>query len=119
MFINVSNHHSSNWSQKQIKAAEQYGAIVDIPFPNVSPYSTKEEIENLALKYLKKILEFDQPTVMIQGEFSFTYALVNLCKQKKIHTVTSCSERKVKEYTDRNGITHKMSYFDFVGFRSY
>ncbi len=59
MFINVSNHHSSKWSFKQTEAAKEYGTIVDIPFPNVSPYYTKEEVENLANEYLKKILEFE------------------------------------------------------------
>lgn len=119
MFINVSNHNSLNWSSKQIEATKPYGSIIDIPFPNVSPYYTKEEVENLAKEYLKKILEYKDPIVMIQGEFSFTYALVNLCKEKNIQTVTSCSERKVDEYMDQDGITHKKSHFDFVCFRPY
>lgn len=35
MFINHTNHKSTDWSTEQIAATRAYGAIVDMPFPNI------------------------------------------------------------------------------------
>ena len=35
MFVNLSNHPSSNWTPEQISAAG--GNVVDLPFPQVLP----------------------------------------------------------------------------------
>lgn len=119
MFVNLSNHRSKNWSEKQIEAAREYGEIIDIPFPNVDPYWSEKEIDDLVEVYLKKILGIYNPVVMIQGEFSFTYKLINRCKEYNIKVVTSCSKRKSSEYKDKQGITHKESLFEFIQFREY
>lgn len=37
VFINCSNHPSERWSREQKQAAEGYGEIVDLPFPEVDP----------------------------------------------------------------------------------
>ena len=55
---------------------------------------------------------------MCQGEFGLTYQVVTLLKQKDIHTVYSCSERKTIEKKPDNG-TVKTSEFCFVRFREY
>lgn len=46
MFINLSNHTSTRWSEAQKEAARQYGEIVDMPFSAVSPHISSEELMN-------------------------------------------------------------------------
>lgn len=48
IFINFSNHPSGRWDVKQKKASEQYGRIVDIPFPMVPAQASQEEVGILA-----------------------------------------------------------------------
>ena len=52
MFINLSNHALQNWSLKQKEEAEKYGELIDLPFPNISPYADSVEIDRLVEKYL-------------------------------------------------------------------
>lgn len=53
MFINVSNHPSSKWSQAQKDAAG--GEILDIPFPNINPRASTWEVEAMASEFEKRI----------------------------------------------------------------
>ena len=118
MFINLSNHPSQLWNKKQREAALQFGQIVDLPFPSISPYANGNDIDVLVMKYFDIIKQYDHPIVMLQGEFVFTYRLVLKLKENLITVVASCSERKVKEYVV-NCRTKKVVDFEFVGFREY
>lgn len=119
MFVNVSNHPSALWNEKQLNSACQYGEITDIPFPNVSPVAQKEEIEALAEKIMVKILSLNPDCVMCVGEFTLTYALVSRLKSRGIKTVAACAERKTTESVDEKGRSVKTSIMDFVCFREY
>ena len=57
MFINYTNHKSSGWGEKQKAAAEKYGEIIDLDFPNVSPEWSEEELYQLADQECGKILD--------------------------------------------------------------
>lgn len=119
MFLNISNHKSENWSVNQINEAEKYGKIIDIPFPAVNPRESDEYMDDLVDEYYQKVMEYEKPTVMVQGEFVFTYRFVNQLKQAGIKVVASCSERRVTEEIDENGCTIRRSQFEFVKFREY
>ena len=119
MFINLSNHASDKWSEIQIKKAMEYGEIIDIPFPKVDPYRDSEYIDELVETYYEKIREFDTPVVMLQGEYLFTYRLVNKLKAAGIKVLAGCSERRTIEYVDDNGFTARKSEFEFVDFKEY
>ena len=119
MFLNISNHKSENWSVNQINEAEKYGKIIDIPFTAVNPRESDEYMDDLVDEYYQKVMEYEKPTVMVQGEFVFTYRLVNQLKQAGIKVVASCSERRVTEEIDENGCTIRRSQFEFVKFREY
>lgn len=119
MFLNISNHKSENWSVNQINEAEKYGKIIDIPFPAVNPRESDEYMDDLVDEYYQKVMEYEKTTVMVQGEFVFTYRLVNQLKQAGIKVVASCSERRVTEEIDENGCTIRRSQFEFVKFREY
>lgn len=118
MFVNLSNHSSKNWSNKQLVEANKYGDIYDITFPVVNPNGSKEYIEKMANDYLKSILELKPDCVMCQGEFCFSYAMINLLKEHNIKVVAACSERKTIEKVE-DGKSQKLSVFEFVQFREY
>ena len=119
MLINLSNHPSDKWSEKQLICASEYGEVIDLPFPSVDPHGTSQYIDDLVQAYFDRIMEFKDPVVMLQGEYLFTYRLINKLKAAGIKVLASCSERRTIEYTDENGYTSRKSEFEFVSFKEY
>ena len=117
LFINLSNHPSSMWGEKQKKAARGFGEIVDIPFPQVPASASETEITALADKYFEKVRALAPACVMCAGEFCLCYKLFSRFIDAGIKTVTACSERVAVEKTAADGTTHKEVTFDFVQFR--
>ena len=127
MLINLSNHPSENWSEKQKQAAlVQYKEIVDLPFPQIAPEATIEDVLELAKKYAEKakgilgytdVKTFDTETnaVHIMGEMTFTHNVVRFLDENVIPCVASTTKRTVKE--EAKG--QKTSVFEFVQFRAY
>jgi len=116
MLINLTNHPLDKWDTAQQKLAEKiYGEIVDIPFPNIPPEADELYIENLAKKYLQKILEYKPQAVHVQGEFTFTYKVVSLIRQQNIKCLASTTERLMTENEDGS----RTYNFKFVRFREY
>ena len=124
MLINLSNHPSDQWSERQRREAEtRYGSIFDIPFPAVDPEATEEEILALAADYFVRVTgsldscaaEPRPHAVHIQGEFTLVYALVSLLQDAGITCLASTTRRVVEEREDGS----KISHFDFVKFREY
>lgn len=121
IFVNYSNHLSTNWDAKQIEAAQLFGRIVDIAFPAVDPNANEEDIEQLADDAVGKILCLDEPVaaVMVQGEYALTYAVVDRLISHGITVLTACTERNVTEHVDAAGNRVRESAFRFVRFREY
>ena len=118
-FINLSNHPSDKWSDEQLVAGKEYGEIIDIQFPAIDPNISNQEMNILVDEYYNLIQEYDHPVVMIQGEFVFTYRMVNKLKRNGIKAVTSCTARIVTEKFQADGTLEKTSLFRFVCFREY
>lgn len=115
MFINLSNHPSIGWSKEQLEAAQQYGEIVDLSFPNVEPSFTTKNVNELADVIVEGIKDLDAtPVVHVMGEMTFIYAIVTRLKALDITCVASTTERIVQE---ENG--KRISEFKFVQFREY
>jgi len=117
LFLNLSNHPSEQWSDKQLAAALKYGDIEDMEFPAIPPGATGEELMNFAEKTAEEILQKAENadiTVHVMGEMTFTYRLVSLLKAEGITCVASTTERIVEE---KDGL--KTSEFRFVKFREY
>jgi hypothetical protein len=123
IFINLSNHPSSGWGREQLAAAQQIGVVKDLPFPAVDPEIDETEICRLAEDYYKKIedlsRDFDKVTVLLEGEYTFTYALTSLLKSNGIDVISACSRREVIETMDSKGDYERMSKFRFIRFRKY
>jgi hypothetical protein len=121
MLINLSNHPSSNWEDKQIKEAEgAFGSVVDLAFPTVPPNANILFIIKLADEYFIKCVDLlnkstdSNNAVHIMGEMTFSFALVNRLIKTNIVCVASTSERNVSESNNT-----KISKFGFVRFREY
>ena len=119
IFINHTNHPSAKWSVEQKTAAEIFGKIVDIPFPDVPPSFNTEEIHELVLNKLQEILELAPVAVLCQGEFNYTVAMAEELKKRGITVMAATSERIVSEVIESDGSTKRVSVFNFVRFRPY
>ena len=119
IFINHTNHPSKRWDAEQTAAAQTYGEIIDMPFPSVNPLSTAEEICELVEVQLKKILELEPVAVLCQGEFNYTFALVERLKNSGVKVMAATSERITDEEILSDGTTRQVSTFRFVQFREY
>lgn len=128
MFINISNHPTAKWGEKQLAAAHelnqsidpngQASTIVDIPFPNVRATADNTDIEILAFNLFHPILETyrsRETVVHVMGEMSLTYALVRRFLTHGFMAVASTTERTVVENPDGT----KLTTFNFVQFRHY
>lgn len=126
IFINLTNHPSSKWSDEQVNAAKKlfcYGdsdvEIVDIPFPQIDPNIGSNQIHELVNEYVSKIadytLKYVNCIVHVMGEMTFTYNIVKELMNNGIVCVASTTDRIVEE--DENGV--KKSIFKFNQFRKY
>ena len=118
MFINLSNHNSSNWSEEQRMAAAKFGEIIDMDFPILTPTATSDEVSSLAERYAVEILSrplSSSDAVHIMGEMTFTYALVKRLRQQGIKCLASTTQRIKQALPDGTFI----SEFRFQTFRPY
>lgn len=119
VFINVSNHPSSDWQTDQLDAAYKVGMVYDIPFPAIPPDWDTQKVALLVDVYkekIKKLLpEPDGVSVIhVMGESVFTFMLVSSLLHECYTVVASTTERVVSYEGER-----KISTFKFVRFRSY
>ena len=117
LFINFSNHPSEGWGEVQMAQAKRYGQVVDLPFPQVDPLMTSEQVRSLAGECVKDILDMGDPatmTVHVMGEMTLVFHVVTSLQKLGVHCVVSTTERIATE-TDFT----KVSEFRFVTFRDY
>lgn len=119
MLINLTNHPSVRWSDKQKAAAKVYGEIVDMPFPVIDEAGDEKYIATLADEYLNKIVNLSDTqsvVVHLMGEQTFSYALIKRLREHGITCVASTTKRIVKEE-----VPGKKSevIFQFERFRAY
>lgn len=95
-------------------AARSYGEIVDIPFPNVNPHSSEDDVKKLGKQYCDEILRYQPEAVLCQGEFTLAVDVIRRLEAAGVRVVAACSERVV---TEEDGV--KKSIFRFVRFRAY
>jgi hypothetical protein len=115
MFVNLSNHPSRSWSQRQRDAAIALGGeIADQLFPEVAPEADLPFVEDLADEVLASLPELPQ-VAMVQGEFVLTAALVARLQARGVLVVAATTRRTVHELPDGRQVVA----FDFVRFRPY
>ncbi len=119
MLINLTNHPSSRWCEKQKAAAEVYGEIVDLPFPVIDETGDETYIKELVEEYFQRIMKLSEGRevfVHLMGEMTFSFALVALLLRNGVVCLASTTKRIVK--TDAMG-TNKEVVFQFERFRRF
>ena len=126
MLINLTNHPYENWSGEQKQAAaDRFGGVMDMPFPAVAACLDEDALLELAEAFVQSVLACRQQygdediAVLVQGEFTLTYALVSRLMKLNIPCYAACSDREVVETVDISGITRKTAVFRFSRFRKY
>lgn len=119
--INLSNHSSENWGEKQKTAAALWccGHVVDMPFPQIPPSATEFEVAELAEKYFKEIKMSGCNTVHLMGEMTFVVSLILRLRDAGYEVIASTTERKAVEKTKADGSVEKTAVFEFIKFRAY
>jgi hypothetical protein len=116
MLLNLSNHPSAQWPEKQIQAAKQiYGSVHDIPHPEIDPAATADDVLKLAETFYTTIRELDPDAIHIMGEHSFCHALIPMLQKVGYPCICSTTRRSVEHISD----TEVRRKFEFVQFRSY
>lgn len=118
LLINISNHPHNLWNEKQLRSAEEYGDIVELPFPDIHPLWNEEDIEQLSDEYNERVKAMGSPaqlTVHLMGEMTFCYSLLRKLQQRGIRCIASCAQRNVTETPE--GV--KQVVFEFERFREY
>ena len=118
LLVNFSNHPLASWEDEQIKAAKEYGELVDVPFPAIDPEADEKHIESLADQYTEQLLTYAKDyrlTVHIMGEMTFVYRVVSLLIEQGVTCIASTTERDAEITNDGR----KISDFQFVKFRRY
>lgn len=118
-FINYTNHPSVNWSEAQRQAAQLYGEIMDMDFPEIEPQWDEEQVASLACQQAEEIIAQKPVAVLVQGEFTFSYALISLLLQAGIRVLAACSQRCTESVINEKQETIRRSVFKFVRFRQY
>ncbi len=122
ILVNLSNHASVNWGNEQKNGWDE---IIDVPFPNIPADADEEQVWKLSRSVLDEIdriiKEKGKIYLMLQGEFSFCYAmfirLLSLMDFEKVILVVPTTERIVKEEITPSGEVKKTSTFKFVRWR--
>ncbi len=121
MLINISNHPSNQWSEKQFKSAiKKFKSVYDLAFPHISPNANSNQVKIKARKYYEIILKLLKSSkdksnaVHLMGELTFVFHLTQMLKKKNIKVIASTTDRIVEE---NNG--KKIVIFNFVRFREY
>lgn len=120
VFINLTNHPSSSWNVEQLKKAQEFGEIIDIPFPIIDETQNESFIDNLVSDYVSKIMDITlnmkrKTTVHVMGEMTFTYSIVERLKKLRCTCVASTTKRIVEDLPDGT----KKATFAFARFREY
>lgn len=119
IFVNHTNHPSARWSAEQVAASQLYGEIKDVPFPAINPRASSDDIKELVEENLEKILALNPRAVLCQGEFNYTFALVERLKAAGVVVLAATSERVATVEILPDGSARQSSIFKFVMFREY
>lgn len=120
MFLNITNHPVSEWPQKQIDFVhEKYGEIVEIPYPQINPTWTNEDIRRAVTELADQIDEMHPSAILVMGEFSLIFQMIDCLLQRGHKVLTACSVRNTVVKSNPDGTRTKIAKYDFQCFREY
>ena len=94
--------------------------ILDVPFPDVPPTDTPEQIATLGDALVLSVLLLSPSAIMVQGEFTLAFYLVEAFEYRGIPCFAATTRRVPSETTILvGGAVEKRSRFEFVRLRRY
>ena len=122
LVINVANHPSSTWSQKQRAYFGDDAVIVDIPHPAINPKCTADDLDVASFGFADWLVSLVNDKVdktrvcfIIAGAQGFIFRVVGFLLMAGYNVFEATSERN----TTLNPDGSKTVRFDFVGLRSF
>lgn len=116
MLLNLSNHPSAQWSERQTTWANDiYGEVEDLPFPQIDPNFNEVQLDALVKEYFSLVARKKPNAVHIMGELTFCVALIKKLQNGGISCIASTTHRSTEDLPDGT----KVSKFEFVRFRQY
>lgn len=119
MLINCTNHPYEIWHESQREGAARFGEVIDLPFPDIAPSATVDDLRKITGEYAAKIEEMSPDAVLVAGEFTFAFMLTDRLLNDGIKVVCTCSRRVTEEVKKPDGTNEKKVSFLFEGFREY
>lgn len=110
-------------TEDQMVAAQSLvpdGTVIEEKSPSqVDPGLGKEDISNLAKAEFERIKTKDPKYVLLAGEPSLTFALVQMCKEANITALCATTKRESVETPQPDGSVVKTNVFKHVRFREF
>lgn len=120
---NFVSYMAHSLTEDQIMAAQALvpeGCVIEEKSPvQINPEWGKEDIENLAKAEFERIKLKDPKYVLLAGEPSLTFALVQMCKEANITALCATTKRESIETTQPDGSVVKTNVFRHVRFREF
>jgi len=76
----------------------------------VPPAADTDAVVKLAVESIKRIEEKEPACVLCQGEFTLSYHVIKMLKEKNIPVVCACSERNTTEEAMPDGSIKRLRY---------
>ena len=111
MLINCTNHPYARWNTLQRKAAAQYGLVLDMPFPKIEPQYSSDDLRRIVKTYADSIEDRHPDAVLVTGEFSFTFMLVDKLLTDGLKVLCTRSKRLARESINPDGSSEKRTVF--------
>lgn len=119
MLLNFTNHPYAQWGGAQRRAAAQYGAVRDFPFPNVPPALDEAGLDRMADQYAEALLNAHPSAVLCQGEAALAFRIICRLQQHGIPVLAASTERISHERPLPDGSAERRAVFVFCRFRRY
>lgn len=119
MLLNFTNHPSSEWQKNQLDAAEEFGGVLDFPFPSVEPQASSEDLQLLVARTVKEAMRLKPTAVLLAGDYTMAFMLVDAFLKLGVKVVASTTLRRSGYVVNEDGSVTKTTKFDFVRFREY
>ncbi|MBI5514306.1 MAG: CRISPR-associated DxTHG motif protein [Deltaproteobacteria bacterium] len=122
VFVNLSNHPISTWSEEQLRAARDLGCGEPVELeggmPEVKPQDKTEKVRRQAEDLADRAKAQGAVGAHVAGEPTLSFALVQALRDRGLRCFAATTDRDA-EVTARGGETEKRSTFRFKRWREY
>lgn len=117
LLINHTNHPYARWSEPQkLHTTEIYKEVIDMPFPNVDP---RMSINDIRLKVIDQLdhlnLSYTNYDILITGEMTYVYQYVTEASARRIRCICATTKRHTQTMDDGS----ILRTFTFIKYRDY